>query len=226
MNSLRIGISSNSLFPVCRNFVSSRCQRPLSVTRLCRRTSLLLETRRPIRQREQVAHIGRLFSNFEMIEIPLRNCKGEIICYALIDDRFSRLAHDRWCRHGKGYVVRRLAKGKNIFLHHAVLGWNLDSDLEVDHINGNRLDCRVENLRIVTRAQNAQNKGKIQGTTSRFRGVWWDKSRQKWTAEVKLDRKKVYLGRFDDEEEAAKVASAYRFAMMPFTNEDRRELTV
>jgi hypothetical protein len=66
---------------------------------------------------------------------------------------------------------------------------------ELDHINGIRNDNRIENLRSVTRQQNQWNR-----TTAK--GYYWDKVKNKWRAELKLNRKKIYLGMFNTEEEA------------------------
>ena len=75
----------------------------------------------------------------------------------------------------------------------------------VDHINGNTLDNRKENLRIVTAQQNSQNRLRTvsPGKTSNFKGVSWNKQRQKWFAGIRADGVTHRLGFFDDEIEAA-----------------------
>jgi len=75
--------------------------------------------------------------------------------------------------------------------------------LEVDHINGNTLDCRRLNLRLCTHKQNLANQKKQSGRSSQFKGVSFSKSRGKWEAYIKTDGKKKHLGRFDTEEAAA-----------------------
>ena len=61
-----------------------------------------------------------------------------------------------------------------------LIGRPLTKDELVDHINGDKLDNRRSNLRIATRSQNNANKGKRKGTSSKFKGVSWDKKRNKW----------------------------------------------
>lgn len=66
------------------------------------------------------------------------------------------------------------------------------------------LPAKLENLRFVTRSQNNQNIDKKEGYSSKYKGVSWDKRKEKWIAQSKYNKKKVYLGSFDDEDEAAK----------------------
>lgn len=71
----------------------------------------------------------------------------------------------------------------------------------VDHINGNKLDNRKSNLRICSNAENCRNS---RGTgKNRFKGVFWVANR--WMAQIAVDRKTIYLGRFKDEEQAARA---------------------
>ena len=65
----------------------------------------------------------------------------------------------------------------------------------IDHINRNRIDNRVENLRITTNQGNAFNRPKA-------KGYYWCKQRNKWNARIKLNGKSIHLGYYDTEEEA------------------------
>lgn len=100
------------------------------------------------------------------------------------------------------------------YLHKIVmerkLGAPLDAGLEPDHRNRDRLDNRRENLRPATRSQNAANSAK-KGTSSVFRGVCWDKARERWTAGIKVDYRRRNLGRFDNEVDAALAHDAAAF---------------
>ena len=81
----------------------------------------------------------------------------------------------------------------------------------VDHINGNKLDNRRSNLRIVTHLQNAQNKQlRHKNSTSGFRGVTYDKRRGKFRAQWVLNSKYHHVGYFDSVEKAAAAVDAYR----------------
>ena len=73
----------------------------------------------------------------------------------------------------------------------------------VDHINGDRLDNRRENLRPATSQQNARNqRRKAAGKSSRFKGVYWAERANAWRAEITIDARSVKLGYFKDETEA------------------------
>src|SRR3990167_1855880 len=119
--------------------------------------------------------------------------------FAIIDDSdFEWLSQWKWCFDKKGYAVRWqwLKKEKRyifILMHRLIL--NTPDNLETDHRNGNGLDNQRNNLRICTRQQNLQNRRKILGTTSKYKGVYWNKNNQKWMVRVK----KIYTGYFDSE---------------------------
>jgi hypothetical protein len=76
----------------------------------------------------------------------------------------------------------------------------------VDHRNRNRLDNRRGNLRVVTHAENMMNVGANKGSTSRYRGVSWNKRRSKWIASFRGR----HLGCFDSEGDAARCAARAR----------------
>lgn len=78
----------------------------------------------------------------------------------------------------------------------------------IDHINNDRSDNRIENLRSASRCENNRNVTSAIGSTSKFLGVFWDKHRGKWAANIKIDGKSRYLGRFFCETEAAKAYDA------------------
>lgn len=93
---------------------------------------------------------------------------------------------------GKTYYTHRL-----IFLyHHGFL------PKTVDHINGNKKDNRIENLREVTQQQNTFNSIKKSTNTSGIKGISWHKQCKRWRAECCINGKNFYLGLFDSIEEA------------------------
>lgn len=154
-----------------------------------------------------------------MATIPLRNRAGEVVAEALVDDEdLSLVSQWRWRRTVGGYVSRgtRVAgQQRTILLHHQVLG--IIDGREVDHINGDSLDCRRANLREITHAGNLQNRrGANRGSRSRHRGVTWDKRTGRWLAQVMIDGRNHFLGRFDDEDEAGAAAAAFRAEHMPY----------
>lgn len=140
---------------------------------------------------------------------------------ALVDaDDFDRLTGRAWSLHRSDTKIYARAKvsGRQVFMHRLILGlWSGDSRV-VDHINGDSLDNRRTNLRVVTAAGNAQNQGS-RGGSSRYRGVSWDRSRGKWMARAMLDGRGVTIGRFDSEDEAGAAAAAWRARNMPHSIE-------
>lgn len=75
----------------------------------------------------------------------------------------------------------------------------------VDHINGDPLDNRKENLRVCTRSQNMCNTKINSNNKSGVKGVYWSKDRLKWCVQISIDNKTIPLGRFDNFEEAVKT---------------------
>jgi HNH endonuclease len=162
----------------------------------------------------------------DTIPVPLRDRTGATIAYAVIDVGDAHLMRHRWhldsdprrawdklyARRGE----RRRGQAIATYLHREIMGLGVGDDRVVDHINGITLDNRRANLRILTRAENSQNhQRRRSGSSSHYRGVTWDKSRGKWMARAGG----ITLGRFDDEDEAGRVASAWRAMLMPHSQE-------
>lgn len=128
--------------------------------------------------------------------------------FALIDeDDFDRV--DKWYWSSlkrepySPYAFRKVSNSV-VYLHRFIM--NAPAGTDVDHRNGNGLDCRKTNLRICSHSQNQCNYRKTRSITSSiFKGVTWDKSRGLWAASIKKDRICSYLGRFTDEEDAARA---------------------
>lgn len=73
----------------------------------------------------------------------------------------------------------------------------------IDHINGDKKDNRICNLRLATPQQNAFNKGKKSNNTSGYKGVYLNKRRNMWVAQARINKKNFYLGAFKTPEEAS-----------------------
>jgi hypothetical protein len=90
---------------------------------------------------------------------------------------------------------------------------------EVDHINGNRSDNRMANLRCATRVQNMHNNGRRIDNKSGFKGVCWYPSRNKWLAKIQTYGRAKNLGYYDNKDDAI---AAYKAAAAelhgPFAN--------
>jgi HNH endonuclease/AP2 domain len=141
-----------------------------------------------------------------MKEIPLRNRKGVVVAFALVDDAdYAQLAQSKW-HIDHGYATRKVyaAEGKyNLRMHNAIM--IPLPGTQVDHVNHNKLDNQRANLRICTHKQNQYNRRSTLNRSSQFKGVSWSKRTQKWRADITLNGKHQYLGYFDIETDAAKV---------------------
>ena len=105
------------------------------------------------------------------------------------------------------YVMAHIYYGKERLkkkLHRIILNID-DSKILVDHKNFDGLDNRKNNLRSCTYQENAMNRQIIKTYSSKYKGVCLDKAYKKWVANIKFNDKTIYLGRFNDEEQAAKA---------------------
>lgn len=137
-----------------------------------------------------------------MVEIKLSN--GSV---ALVDEEdVAKLEEFHWHCDDAGYARTNVWKdGRKSAaprMHRLVLS-GVDSRLHVDHINGNRLDNRKSNLRISTCSENLRNRGPQANNSSGYKGVIFDKARGKWRAEICVEKRRKYLGRFSSPIEAA-----------------------
>lgn len=86
------------------------------------------------------------------------------------------------------------------FLHYG--SW---PDKSLDHINGIKTDNRIENLRPATQQENDRNRKAYKGCSSKYKGVSWSKSCQKWKSYIRSNQRQEHLGIYSSEEEAAQA---------------------
>ena len=98
-------------------------------------------------------------------------------------------------RYNKKYYILKAHQ----FIYYCVNG-EYDINLHIDHFNMVRDDNRIENLRLTTHSENLQN--------TKAKGIYWDKSRNKWMAQIYINGKTINLGRYDLEEDAIKARKA------------------
>lgn len=123
----------------------------------------------------------------------------------LIDDAVVPLVSGiHWHLGAVGYVRGRV-NGEVELMHRLILKRMglLRRGQVTDHINGNKLDNRLTNLRACTQRQNARNVPMKRSNTSGVVGVSWDRTRQKWLAHIKVSRKFINLGWYERIEAAA-----------------------
>ncbi len=107
----------------------------------------------------------------------------------------------KWYTSSDGYAVRGRPGScgrEKLILHREILA--APRGMEVDHINGDKLDNRRCNLRLATRAQNSFNRKPV-NAASGFKGVYFQDGRYK--AALQFQRRTVHLGHYDTAKEAA-----------------------
>lgn len=149
-----------------------------------------------------------------MKKIPLSGGKHG---YALIDDEDYKLVSSlSWQpdRHGKITYAKHIEyikggkglKTKCILMHRLILGLKDHSTPHVDHRNGNGLDNTRANIRVATSSQNQQNLIRPQSNkTSVYKGVSLTQRGKPWRASICIDGKRLFIGSFDAEIDAAKA---------------------
>jgi hypothetical protein len=155
-----------------------------------------------------------LFYRKKRYGYPFRKIKLTQGKFAIVDQEdYEKLNAHKWRAHSNHniafYAVRMTGysingKRKTIQMHREIM--RPADDLFVDHINHDGLDNRKINLRIVTPAQNNYNCRKRKGEhSSKYKGVSLDKREKRWRADISYKCKRIHLGYFDNEEEAAKA---------------------
>lgn len=145
-----------------------------------------------------------LYQEDTLIEVPLVDRSGAIVGITTVDDIDEDLAAGTW-RMMKGVHGHRYAwRGENrrtVFLHRLILeriiGRKPERHDQTDHVDGDGLNNLRGNLRLATHAQNMANR------KSRHRYLGVSPERNKWRAQITVDRKTRYLGHFPTQEAAA-----------------------
>lgn len=155
----------------------------------------------------------------KLIPLSARNkCKNAGKYFAEVDDEiYPFLIHWDWrvAKTGKNTYACRMATidgvRTSIFMHRFILGVS-DSSICVDHINNNGLCNLTSNLRTCSKGENSRNRSGWMKSTSQFKGVTWIANKQKrvkrWTASITIDRRKICIGYFGSEIEAAHAYDA------------------
>ena len=108
-----------------------------------------------------------------------------------------------WVCGQRGYVVTQF-EGKRYFVHRLIWVYHYGKTKKmVDHINRIRTDNRIENIRTACPTLNAQNSSERKRTLPR--GVTKDTNGNRFFARITVDKKQMYLGRFDCPKEASKI---------------------
>jgi hypothetical protein len=135
---------------------------------------------------------------------------------------YDKLMQHKWrIKIAPEYALRE-EKGKTIYMHNEIM--HPQPGFIIDHKDRKGLNNTRENLRIATRSQNCCNNRKVKGCASKYKGVSYHKPYKKWRAIIKFERRRIFLGYFDNEIDAAKAydeaAKKYHreFAVLNFSN--------
>ena len=154
-------------------------------------------------EKRDLLEAAKLKNDDDLFLIHLKNKKGKIIANTKVDkNTYINVIKYSICRNG-GYAS--LTIGDNKYTLSRYIYYNLQNkisnpDMFIDHINSDRLDNRLENLREATSSQNARNKSKSINATSRYYGVYLDKN--KWVCCLR-HKGHYYTFRYDNESHAA-----------------------
>ncbi len=124
--------------------------------------------------------------------------------YEVLIDRsdFDKIQKYKWILNSKNYVISSV-KSEQILLHRVIM--DAPKTKYVDHINHDTLDNRRRNLRLCTQSENMRNARLNRNNVSGYPGVYWHNQNNKWIAKIKKDYKSIYLGSFDDKNDAIKA---------------------
>jgi hypothetical protein len=129
----------------------------------------------------------------------------------------------KWHISPKGYAEANWCdinnKWQKVKLHQWIFhlsGQEVPDGCEIDHKDGNKLNCLENNLRICTPLQNQHNKRKKKTNISGSIGVHWSKRSRKWIAQICINYNIIHLGSFDNKEDAIK---AYNTAAIKYHGE-------
>ena len=140
-----------------------------------------------------------------MQEIELTKSKVSIV-----DDESSvRLLNTNWYFDGR-YAARRY-KNKTQLLHRFLT--NAPKGMVVDHINGDMLDNRLCNLRVVSQSENLFNTKMYSSNSTGYKGVCYDDNAKKYKASIRVNGKAKHIGLYTTAEEASLARQTYEFTI-------------
>ena len=110
-----------------------------------------------------------------------------------------------------GYIVLKL-NNLPYKMHRIIWVYHYDtisSNLQIDHIDGDKANNTIENLRLATNSQNNfNNKSSYRNSKSNILGVSWSKTKRKWVSQICKNNKSIHLGYFVNQEDAIAARKA------------------
>ena len=125
------------------------------------------------------------------------------------DDDYEYLNQFKWHIVSGRYAATNMkinGKSKSIYLHRFIM--KVSKDMQVDHVDNNKLNNLKTNLRICTHAQNNINRPVRSNSKSGFKGVIFYRKLKKYIARIRFNKKEYYLGCYIEIKDAAKAYNA------------------
>lgn len=167
----------------------------------------------PIRKPYNIPN--EIINSGEYSELVLYRKNGKELTRVKIDhDSIDLVKNIRWSSNHRGYA-RGVVDGKRTLMHKLIAKHN-GLFGEIDHINTNQMDNRVENLRVSTHMQNCMNRGINKNNKTGMKGVSWHKQKGKYRAQIQINGKFKSLGLYSDINDAA---IAYDAAAIKYVGE-------
>ena len=139
-------------------------------------------------------------STYVKIELLGRGKELENNCFLISTSCLQKVIRHNWYLDSNGYPMTYTGRSKT--LHKNLLG-KQQKGFVIDHINRNKLDNRLENLRVITSRENSYNRTKSSTSNNKYKGVI--KRNNKYVASITKDGIRREIGGFDNEEDAAKT---------------------
>lgn len=144
-----------------------------------------------------------LYKDEEIAKIILYDINNNECGRAIIDiDNVEAVKDFKWHKNADGYAETSLPNNTHLRLHRFLL--DAPDELDVDHKNRKRLDCRFDNIRLCTKLENNRNVSVRKNSKSQVRGVYED-NYGKWVSYINVNKKKIHLGYFTNIEDAKEI---------------------
>lgn len=184
------------------------CNKPASVLGYCRRHYLQFHKYKKTFNTRFDDNEFIIQEDYCIIPIKYKS----IIKNVIIDiDDIEKCKKYKWCiqeaKTSKSNNYIRVCchiNNKTIKLHRYILN-ETNPSIEIDHINGNTLDNRKNNLRLCKHINNMKNQKLNKNNTSGYKGVYYNKTTNKWWAEIHYNNKKIWLGSYIELNDAIKA---------------------
>lgn len=117
-------------------------------------------------------------------------------------DIWEKAKKYHWCFNCHYYAIGWINELKRQVMFHVFAFPDCPVGMVHDHIDRNGLNNTRENIRFVSQSDNCKNKSLNSKNSSGYAGVYWRKDKQKWRADITINRKKIHLGYFRDKKDA------------------------